>query len=44
MLKEKKAIIFGERDEIPGLSIEECLKAAGVKQEDIVFSLTECFV
>lgn len=44
MLKGKKIIVFGERDEIPGLSIEECLKAAGAKQTDIVFSLTECFV
>ncbi len=44
MFEGKKVVIFGERDEIPGLSIEACLKAAGVKEEDIVSSVTECFV
>lgn len=44
MFEGKKIMIFGERDEIPGLSIKACLIAAGVKEEDIVSSVTECFV
>ncbi|MBI2450177.1 MAG: hypothetical protein HYV47_01420 [Candidatus Nealsonbacteria bacterium] len=44
MFKGKKIIIFGERDEIQGASIENCLKAAGVKEENIISSITECFV
>jgi hypothetical protein len=44
MFKEKRIIILGERDEIPGFAIEECLKAAGVKPKDIIHSVTECFV
>ncbi len=41
MLKDKKAIIIGDRDGIPGPAIEECIKTAGA---DVVFSSTECFV
>lgn len=41
MLKDKKAIIIGDRDGIPGPAIEQCLKTAGA---DVVFSSTECFV
>ena len=41
VLKNKKAIIIGDRDGIPGPAIEECLQSAGA---DIVFSSTECFV
>ena len=41
MLKDKKAIVIGDRDGIPGPAIEECLKTAGA---DVVFSSTECFV
>lgn len=44
MFEGKKIIILGERDEIPGLAIEACLKAAGVPEENIVHSWTECFV
>lgn len=41
MLKDKKAIIIGDRDGIPGPAIELCVKTAGA---DVVFSSTECFV
>lgn len=41
LLKDKKVIIIGDRDGIPGPAIEECAKSAGA---DIVFSSTECFV
>lgn len=41
LLKDKKIIIIGDRDGIPGQAIEECVKTAG---GDVVFSSTECFV
>lgn len=41
ILKDKKVIIIGDRDGIPGPAIEECVKSAGGQ---IVFSATECFV
>lgn len=41
LLKDKKAIIIGDRDGIPGPAIEETIKTAGA---DVVFSSTECFV
>ena len=41
ILKDKKAIIIGDRDGIPGPAIEECVKTAGA---DVIFSSTECFV
>lgn len=41
MLKEKKAIIIGDRDGIPGQAIEQCIKTAGA---EVIFSSTECFV
>lgn len=41
ILKDKKAIIIGDRDGIPGQAIEECVKSAGA---EVVFSSTECFV
>ncbi len=41
ILKDKKAIIIGDRDGIPGPAIEECVKTAGA---DVVYSSTECFV
>ena len=39
VLKDKYAIIIGDRDGVPGPAIEEC--AAGAK---IAYSSTECFV
>lgn len=42
ILENKKVIIIGDRDGIPGQAIEECVKtAAGA---EVVFSSTECFV
>lgn len=41
LLKDKKVIVLGDRDGIPGPAIEECVKAAG---GEVVFSSTECFV
>ncbi|MCB2292896.1 glycine/sarcosine/betaine reductase complex selenoprotein A [Clostridium algoriphilum] len=40
MLKGKKIIIIGDRDGIPGISIEACVKSAGA---EVVFSSTKCF-
>lgn len=40
-LKEKKFIIIGDRDGIPGPAIEASIKSAG---SEVVFSTTECFV
>ena len=41
ILKDKKVIIIGDRDGIPGPAIEECVKTAGA---GVVYSSTECFV
>ena len=38
----KKVIIIGDRDGIPGLAIEECVKP--IEGVEVVFSSTECFV
>ena len=41
ILKDKKAIIIGDRDGIPGPAIAECVESAGA---EAIFSSTECFV
>ena len=41
ILKDKKAIIIGDRDGIPGQAIAECAESAGA---EVIFSTTECFV
>ena len=41
ILKDKKFVIIGDRDGVPGPAIAECVKTAG---GDVVFSSTECFV
>ena len=41
-LKNKKIIIIGDRDGLPGLAIEECVKT--IEGTEVVFSSTECFV
>ncbi len=41
MLEDKKVVILGDRDGIPGPAIEECVKTAGA---EVIFSTTECFV
>lgn len=41
-LANKKVLIIGDRDGIPGPAIEECVKT--VEGVEVVFSSTECFV
>lgn len=41
IFKNKKVVIIGDRDGIPGPAIAECVKTAGA---DVVYSSTECFV
>ena len=41
ILKDKKVIIIGDRDGIPGPAIAECVKTAGA---EVVYSSTERFV
>jgi glycine/sarcosine/betaine reductase complex component A len=41
MLKDKVAIVLGERDSVPGEAIAACLASAGV---DVAMVRTECFV
>ncbi len=41
LFDNKKVIIIGDRDGIPGGAIEECLKAT---EAEVIFSSTECFV
>ena len=41
ILKDKKVVIIGDRDGIPGDAIAACVETAG---GDVVFSSTECFV
>ena len=40
-LKDKKVIVFGERDDISGNCVSTCLKAASAT---IVYEATACFV
>ena len=42
ILDNKKIIIIGDRDGIPGQAIEECIKTNDKAQ--VVYSTTECFV
>lgn len=41
MLKDKKAVVFGERDDISGKTVTTCLQAAGA---EVVYETTACFV
>ncbi len=41
MLKGKKVIVFGERDDIPATTVSTCLKAAGA---EVVYENNACFV
>lgn len=41
ILANKKVVIIGDRDGIPGDAISDCAKSAGAQ---VVFSSTECFV
>ena len=40
-LKNKKVLVIGDRDGIPGQAIEDCIEGTGA---DVIFSSTECFV
>lgn len=41
ILKDKKVVIIGDRDGIPGQAIEAVVATAGA---EVVYSSTECFV
>lgn len=41
-LENKKVIIVGDRDGIPGPAIETCVNT--IENVEVVFSSTECFV
>lgn len=41
MLKDKKVIVFGERDDISGKTVATCLQAASA---EIIYESTACFV
>jgi hypothetical protein len=43
LFENKKVIVIGDRDGIPGPAIEECIKTAAGNPE-VIFSSTECFV
>jgi len=42
MFEDKKVIILGDRDGIPGPAIKDCIKTT--KADEVVFMSTECFV
>jgi len=42
ILANKKIVIIGDRDGVPGPAIEECIKTAD--GAEVLFSSTECFV
>ncbi len=41
MLKGAKAIVFGERDDVAGMTLRTCVEAAGA---EVVYEATSCFV
>jgi hypothetical protein len=41
MLSGRKVIVFGERDDVTGPAVRECVSAAG---GEVVFEATSCFV
>ena len=41
VLKGKKVAVFGERDDVSGLAVRNCVTAAGAK---VVYETTACFV
>lgn len=40
-LANKKVLVIGDRDGVPGQAIETCLANTGA---EVIFSSTECFV
>jgi hypothetical protein len=41
ILKGKKVAVFGERDDVAGLAVRNCVEAAGA---EVVYETTSCFV
>ena len=41
MLEGKKVAVFGERDDVAGLAVRNCVEAAGA---EVVYETTSCFV
>ncbi len=41
VLEGKKVAVFGERDDVAGLAVRNCVTAAGA---EVVFETTSCFV
>ena len=41
ILKDKKVVIIGDRDGVPGPAISACVECAG---GEVIFASTECFV
>lgn len=42
LLENKKIVIIGDRDGVPGPAIQACVET--VDNTDVIFSATECFV
>lgn len=42
LLENKKIVIIGDRDGIPGGAIQACVET--VDNTEVIFSATECFV
>jgi hypothetical protein len=42
LLENKKVIIIGDRDGVPGDAMAECVKTCA--SAEVVYSATECFV
>lgn len=42
VLENKKVIVIGDRDGVPGPAIEACVDT--VDSAEVIFSTTECFV
>ena len=41
VLKDKKVAVFGERDDVAGMAVRNCVVAAGA---EVVYETTSCFV
>jgi hypothetical protein len=41
MIKGRKAAVFGERDDVAGVAVRNCVEAAGA---EVVYETTSCFV
>lgn len=42
LLENKKIVIIGDRDGVPGPAIQSCVET--VDNTEVIFSATECFV